>query len=142
MAKPSDPKEARLLAVPMFAKADHTALRHLASAADEVSVAAGHVLIEQGRHHHEIYVIESGTAAVEIDGEAIAEITAGEFVGELGFFVQGPASATVRAKTNLEIMVIPYNRFDQILDDNPVLVRAIATELATRLHDTDARLHT
>ena len=141
MAKPSDPKEARLLAVPMFAKAEHKALQHLASAADEVSVQAGHVLIEQGHHNHEIYVLETGAASVEIDGNAIAEITAGEFVGELGFFVQGPASATVRAKTDLDLMVIPYNMFDQILDDNPSLVRAVATELANRLHATDARLH-
>ncbi len=141
MARPSDPKEARLLAVPMFAKAEHKALQHLASAADEVSVQAGHVLIEQGHHNHEIYVLETGSASVEIDGAAIAEITAGEFVGELGFFVQGPASATVRAKTDLDLLVIPYNRFDQILDDNPSLVRAIATELAVRLHATDARLH-
>ena len=140
MAK-SDPKEARLKAVPIFAKAGTDALHHLASAADEVSVSAGHVLIEQGKHHHEFYVIESGTAVVEIEGNEIAEIPAGEFVGELGFFVQGPASATVRAKTDVELMVIPYNRFDQILDDNPPLVRAIATELAIRLHDTDARLH-
>jgi CRP-like cAMP-binding protein len=141
MARPSDPKEARLLAVPLFAQADQTALQHLASAADEVSLATGHVLIEQGRHHHELYVIESGSASVEIDGEEIAEITAGEFVGELGFFVQGPASATVRAKSDMELLVIPFNRFDQILEDNPGLVRAIATELAVRLHDTDARLH-
>jgi CRP-like cAMP-binding protein len=141
MAKPSDPKEARLLAVPLFAKAGETALHHLASAADEVTVRAGHVLIEQGRHHHEFYVLESGSAVVEIDGKEIAEIPAGEFVGELGFFVQGAASATVRAKTDVELLVIPYNRFDQILDDNPPLMKAIATELAVRLHDTDARLH-
>jgi CRP-like cAMP-binding protein len=141
MAKPKDPKEARLLMVPMFAKADPSALHHLASAADEVSIKAGHVLIEQGHHHHEIYVIEEGTAGVEIDGTEIAQIEAGEFVGELGFFVPGPATATVRAKTAAELLVIPYNRFDQILDDNPSLVRAIAAELAARLHATDARLH-
>jgi CRP-like cAMP-binding protein len=140
MVKPKDPKEARLLAVPLFAKADHAALRHLASAADEVSIEAGHTLIEQGHQNHEIYVIEEGMATVEIDGTEIAEITAGEFVGELGFFVQGPATATVRAKTAAELLVIPYNRFDQILDDNPSLVRAIAAELAARLHATDARL--
>ena len=141
MAK-SDPKEARLKAVPLFAKADTKALHHLASAADEVSVSAGHVLIEQGRHHHEFYVIESGTAVVEIEGNEIAEIPAGEFVGELGFFVQGAASATVKAKTDVE----PYGDPLQPVRPDPrrqprPLVRAIATELAIRLHDTDARLH-
>jgi CRP-like cAMP-binding protein len=139
--RPRDPKEARLLEIPLFKQADQKALRHLSSAADEATLQAGHVLIPQGRHHHECYVIERGTAAVEIDGQEIAEIAEGEFVGELGFFVRGPASATVRAKTDLEVLVIPYNRLDQVLDDNPGLVRAIATELAIRLHRTDARLH-
>lgn len=138
--KARNPKEARLLALDLFKEADHKALRHLAEASDEVTVAAGHVLIEQGHNHNELYVLESGTASVMIEGNEVAEIPPGEFVGDLGFFVTGPATATVTAKTELEVLVIPYNRFDQILDDNPALVRAVANELAERLHDTDARL--
>lgn len=138
--KPQDQKEARLLTLPMFKEADAKALRHLASAADEATITPGQTLILQGHHHHEGYVIESGTAAVVVDGNEIAEIPAGEMVGELGFFVRGPASATVQAKTEMEILVIPYNRFDQILDDNPALLRAITNELAARLVATDARL--
>jgi CRP-like cAMP-binding protein len=139
--RPRDPKEARLLEIPLFKNADQKALRHLSSAADEASLAAGHALIRQGHHHHECYVIERGTAQVEVEGEIIAEIPAGEFVGELGFFVRDAASATVTAKTDLEVLIIPYNRLDQVLEDNPGLVRAIATELAIRLHNTDAMLH-
>jgi CRP-like cAMP-binding protein len=139
--RPRDAKEARLLKIPLFKDADSEALRHLSAAADEASLPAGHILIHQGRHHHECYVLESGSATVEVNGEPIAEITEGEFVGELGFFVRATASATVRAKTDLDVLVIPYNRLDQVLDDNPGLVRAIAKELAIRLHETDARLH-
>ncbi|MEZ5230647.1 MAG: hypothetical protein R2710_29440 [Acidimicrobiales bacterium] len=35
-------------------------------------------------------------------------------------------------------MVIPHNRFDQILDDNPALTKAVAKKLAMRLHEMDA----
>jgi CRP-like cAMP-binding protein len=139
--RPRDKKEARLLELPLFREADSRAIRHLASAADEASVPAGQTLIQQGRRHHEGFLIERGTAVVEVDGEKIAEIPAGEMVGEMGFFVRGPASATVKAKTEMELLVIPYNRFDQILDDNPRLLRAIANELAVRLVATDALLH-
>lgn len=138
--RPTDKKEARLLELPLFRGADQKAVRHLASAADEVSLTAGQVLIEQGRYHQEGYVIEQGTAVVEVDGTEIAEIPEGEMVGELGFFVRGPASATVTARTDMEVLVIPYNRFEQILEENPKLVRAIANELAARLVATDARL--
>ena len=135
-----DQKEARLAGLPLFKGADEKAIRHLASAADEVSINAGQTLIQQGHHHHEGYVIEQGTAAVEVAGAEIAEIPSGQFVGERGFFVRGPATATVRAKTEMDVLVIPYNRFDQILEDNPKLLRGIADELAARLAATDARL--
>lgn len=136
-----DMKEERLKAIPLFRNADHTALSHLTSAVDEVSVAPGRVLIRQDHNHNEIFVIASGTASVEVDGEVVAEIPAGEVIGELGFFVQAPASATVKAKTPMDLLVIPYNRFNQILDDNPRLTRDIARELAERLYATDAKLN-
>ncbi len=137
----SDPKEDRLRALDLFKSASDKAIRHLVSAADEVSVEAGRVLIQQDHNHNELYILSSGSAKVEVDGIEVAEIPAGEFVGELGYFVSAPASATVTAKTDLEVMVIPYNRFDQILDDNPDLVRAVATELAERLYAMDEKLN-
>lgn len=137
----SDAKEKRLKELSLFKNGDRKAIAHLASAADEVAVKAGQKLIAQGHHHNEIYVIEQGTATVSIDGADVADIPAGELVGELGYFVRQAASATVAAKTDLSVLVIPYNRFDQILDDNPGLARTIAVELAERLYATDAKLH-
>lgn len=136
----SDPKEDRLRRLALFKGADREAIDHLASAADEVTVGAGHTLINQGHHHQEMYVLESGGAVVEIDGNQVAEIAAGEFVGELGYFNRSAASATVKTSVESEVLVIPYNRFEQILDDNPHLVRAIAAELADRLQQTDLKL--
>lgn len=137
----SDAKEKRLQGLRLFTKADKKAISHLASVADEVSVKAGHKLISEGRHHNEVYVIESGTAAVSIDGNEVAEIPSGEMVGELGYFARQPASATVEAKSDLSVLVIPYNGFDRILDENPDMVRGILNELAERLYATDAKLH-
>lgn len=137
----ADAKEDRLRGLRLFKKADKDAIEHLSSAADEVSVSAGQTLIEQGRHHHELYVIESGTATVIVDGNEVAEIPSGEMFGELGFFVSEAASATVKAKTDMNVLVIPYNRFTQILDDNPPLVREIAAELAQRLYAMDEKLN-
>lgn len=138
----ADAKEDRLSKLPLFKGADKEAIDHLASAADEVTVEAGHTLITQGRHHQEMYVLETGAAVVEIDGKQVAEIPAGEFVGELGYFTRTAASATVKTAAESNILVIPYNRFEQILEDNPRLVRAIAAELAERLQATDHRLKT
>lgn len=137
----SDPKVARIGTLALFANADRKSLATLASVADEVMVEAGHTLITQGHHHGEGFVIERGTAVVEVDGEVVAEIPEGEMIGELGLLDPGPASATVKAKTDMTVLVIPSNRFDQIMDENPAMVKAVARELAARLRAMDARPH-
>ena len=136
----TDAKRERLRQLSLFKGADETALDHLSSAVDEVTVEAGHTLIRQGSHHSEMFVLASGSATVEIDGNTVAEIPSGEFVGELSFFNKGLASATVTTAEQSEVMVIPYNRFDQILADNPTLVRTIVDELAERLEATTNQL--
>lgn len=135
----SDAKIERLKKIPLFAEADTKGLKHLAEAADEIDVSAGTVIISQGHLHHEAYVLISGSVRVEIDGESVATIPAGEMVGELGLFVGGAASATVTASEPVTALIIPYNRFDQILDDNPGMAKEMAKELARRLHAMDAQ---
>ena len=51
--------------------------------------------------------------------------------------LSGTRSATVRAKTEMKVLLIPYNRFDQVMDENPAMVKGIARELARRLRAMD-----
>lgn len=139
--KSRDEKQERLHQVALFANAGSKALRNLAEAVEDVSVSAGHVLIRQGLHHHQSFVIVTGTATVEIGGRTVAELSDGDIVGELAYFAQEPATATVTAKTDLDLMVMHHNRLDQVLENDPQFVRSIATELARRLIATDALLH-
>lgn len=133
-----DAKIERLKNIPLFSRADKKALEHLASAADEVTVAAGTLLISEGHRHNEGYVIVEGEVSVEVGGSKVAEVPAGELVGELALFGSNPtASATVKATTETSVLVIPYNRFDLILDENPALTKAIAQQLANRLQKMD-----
>jgi CRP-like cAMP-binding protein len=129
----NDRKATRIQAISFFRDADKKALEHLESAADEVNVPAGHTLIAQGHMHNEGMIVEQGTAEVVIDGNVVAEIGEGQIIGELALLAPGPATATVRAKSDMTLLVIPFNRFDQIMDDNPAMVKAIAQELAGRL---------
>lgn len=133
-----DAKIERLKSIELFSNADKKALDHLASAADEATLSPGQKLITEGHRHNEGYVIVSGSVQVDVGGETVAEVPAGELVGELALFGSNPiASATVTALTETSVLVIPYNRFDQILDDNPSLSKAIAKQLATRLQNMD-----
>ncbi len=140
VTKQLDPKEARLARVPLFARADFRSIRRLASVVDEVSVAPGRVLLREGEHHQQVYVVSSGSAAVHIGGQEVAQVESGAIVGELGFFLGGPATATVTAATEVELLVIAHNQFNDVLAETPDLLRAITDELARRLRATDAKL--
>lgn len=133
-----DAKMDRLQSIELFKNADKQALEHLASAADEITIVAGKALITEGHRHNEGYVIVSGSVEVTVGGKVVAEVPAGELIGELALLSHNVlASATVTAKTETSLLVIPYNRFDEILDDNPSLTKAIAKQLAVRLQHMD-----
>lgn len=140
MFNKSDPKVDRLRSVPLFSDASDDALAHLASTADEIDIREGQTLIEQGRVHNEGYVIVSGSLDIFVDGEKVANVPAGEIIGELRLFGFNPASATVTAAEPSSILSIPAQQFDSVLDANPALVKTIARELAGRLHALDARI--
>lgn len=136
-----DPKFDRLHNAPLFSRCDSKALKELVSIIDTVDVKEGYELFQEGRRERYAYVIESGTAEVFVDGNAVAEIPAGEIIGEIGLLVSGPASATVKAKTPMSVLSIPHDRFGTILEETPGMALAIARELAQRLHDMDDLLH-
>ena len=138
MAK--DPKLDRLHAVRLFSGCDKKELERLSAAIDTISVGPGATLFRQGTVQHEAFIIESGEAEVAIDGAVIATIPAGEMIGEIGLITRSPATATVTAKGDMSLLVIPHQRAEAILSDTPGLAWAIAKELAQRLRDTDARL--
>lgn len=132
-----DAKIDRLKEIPLFKNATKEGLKHLAQAADEIDVKAGTQIIAQGQHNREASIIVSGSVKVEVDGEHVATIPTGEIVGELGLFGLGPSTATVTAAEHVTLLTIPYNRFDQILDDNPSMGVELARELAGRLFKMD-----
>ncbi len=82
--------------------------------------SAGDSVIEEGEAGTEFYVIERGEAEVsrkKIDGqgeELIAVLGPGDFFGEGALLDSKPRSATVRARSDLEVTVMGSNVFNQI----------------------------
>ena len=135
----NDPKIARIKAMPFFSAASERGLEMLAQAADEVTLSPNHDLVRQGHISGEAFAVESGVAEVLVDDEVVAEISAGSLIGELAFLDPGPATATVRSKTSMELLVIPHNRLDAVVEENPALLRMMANDLAHRLRKMDER---
>lgn len=126
----------------LFNSCSQRELAKIARATDEVTVPAGKLLMEQGQSGREAFVIVSGRASVVINGITVAELDAGQHVGELALLDGGPRTATVTALTDMELLVISQRAFFALLDEVPGLARKILTSLACMVRDLDERLGT
>lgn len=81
----------------------------LAYAADLplLTMAASETLIEEGSRPDRMYVLQQGAVVIEHDGVAFARIdTPGAVFGEMAWVLEKPATATVRAVSEVEVRVV------------------------------------
>src|SRR5216683_6809799 len=105
---------------------------------------AGAILIGEGAPVEEMYIVEDGLAEVLIADRHGAEhllsrIGAGGTLGEMALFTGQPASATVRAASDIEVLVLTSDEFDGIADRLPVVYRNLGVILSRRLNRTNSR---
>ena len=127
-----DPKIAMLRRVPALRACGERELARLASLVEECEVPAGKVLTEEGTAGRQSFFVLEGWAAVSQDGEAIAAVGPGEFLGEMAMLDSQPRSATVVAKTPMRVLVIGPETFGTFTA-HPGVGRAMATDLSRRL---------
>ena len=70
----------------------------------------------------------------------IGEVKQGELVGEMSFLDNLPRSASVKAREDSEVLVIPHKKFMDVLDNQPRWFRSLMTTLSHRLRDADQRI--
>jgi CRP/FNR family cyclic AMP-dependent transcriptional regulator len=111
------------------------------------NLAAGEFLIKENSTENEMYWVVSGSFEVikEISAgsgkyKKIGEIIQGELVGEMSFLTESVRSASVRAITDSEVVVIPNSKFVEVLDKQPRWFQTLLRTLANRLKDADNKL--
>ncbi len=129
-----------LAAVPLFSHCSKQQLQEIGRVADELRVPAGKVLTRQGDVAFELFVLINGTATVTRDGQDIATVGPGGFVGELAVIARTPRTATVTADTDLDLLVLTPTGLSQLLDDIPGLAKHLLYEVACRLAENAADL--
>ncbi len=100
--------------------------------------SAGSTVLVEGDYPGELYLVESGTAdvfAVGPDGTEhhLAGVGPGTTLGEISLFTGRPASGTVRARTDLQVVVVSAQALERLGDRLPRLYRNIGAILADRL---------
>ncbi len=130
-----------LSAVPLFSACSKKELQKIAKATDEITLPAGHVLMEQGQLGREAFVIVDGTATVKRNGRKIAELGPGSAVGELSLLDRGERTATVEAETELTVLVIGPREFGAVIDSVPSLTGKLLQSMATTIRDLDSKVY-
>ncbi|MDQ3631487.1 MAG: cyclic nucleotide-binding domain-containing protein [Actinomycetota bacterium] len=100
----------RLKKIPVFADLDPAATSMIAQLASEVSVPAGRELVREGDYSYDVLAIEEGTAEVTCGGRHVADLAAGDIVGEIGVLEQARRNATVTATSPM--LLVALDRWD------------------------------
>lgn len=93
------------------------------------TIDAGDVFVAQGTVGREVILIVSGSAVVSRDGDEIAVVGPGDFVGERALLLGATRNASLIATTDLEVEVYNVREFRSLLAASATLaikLRALA----------------
>ena len=94
---------------------------------------SGERIIRQGTPVLDLILIYNGTVDVAVDGKGVAQLKDGQFVGEMSFLTEKPATATCIVKHDTECLVWKQPEFKDLLKRNPSLYYTIQGLLSNQL---------
>jgi CRP/FNR family transcriptional regulator, cyclic AMP receptor protein len=137
-----DTKVDLLKRVPLFASCTKDECRVLATIADELDLPEGRALTREGQPGREFFVLVDGTVDVVQGGEKIAELGAGDWLGEIALLTQAPRTATVTATSPVRVLVITDRAFRQVIEATPSIAVKVLERVGERLaHDASSASH-
>jgi len=135
-------KMALLGHIDLFAGCTKKELAQIASISSEYEAEAGQVLAKEGETGAEFFIIVDGQATATRNGVLLAKLTATSFFGELALLDGGPRTATVKADTDLRLLVLSRGEFGQLCRTYPTVSFRMLKGLGARLRDADEMITT
>ena len=128
-----DAKIELLRNVPLFAGCTKKELRELAARTDEIDLREGYVLMREGRPGREFVVLVEGSARVTRDGNVLADLGEGDWVGEIALLTNVPRTATVTATSPIRVLVITDRSFRRLVETMPSIALKVLASVGDRL---------
>ena len=94
--------------------------------------ARDEVVIRQGERGDSFYILVEGKAEVSVDGKKVADLSAGEFFGEISLLTNEPRTATVLVKQGSLVFSLQDKDFGDILLNNRETLRVLINTAVER----------
>ena len=103
-----------------------------------VHYAAGETILRQGDRSDRFYIVTRGEVAVTCRGESgqeveLSTLSAGEYFGEIGLLSQAPRTASVRARTAVELLVLDRGTFQKLVEISGAAAHDLAEVVSDHL---------
>ena len=123
----------QLSKVPLFSDCSQRDLQTIARVVREIPHRAGTIIAREGEPGVGLFIILDGTADVSIGGRKKASLGAGDFFGEIALLDGGPRTATVTAKTDLNLLGLTEWVFRGLMSEHPSIALKTLQQMAARL---------
>jgi MFS family permease len=138
LAAVPEPELALLRGIPIFAPLPLVTLEQLASRLSPVRVAAGDNVFRRGDPGDRFYVIGEGEVAVALDGRPPVTLGPGAYFGEIALLRDVPRTATVTARTEVELYALEGGVFIAAVTGHAPSAEAADAVIASRLGSAGA----
>jgi CRP-like cAMP-binding protein len=128
-----------LTRLPLFETCSQRDLAQVAAISVEAQRPAGTILTREGQNGGLLFVIIDGEAEVIRNGKRISRLGPGDVVGELSLIDGRVRSANVRAVTDVDLLEITGDDFQDLVRRSPKFVHNLLRALSQRIREMDER---
>ncbi|MEM3684482.1 MAG: cyclic nucleotide-binding domain-containing protein [Conexivisphaerales archaeon] len=126
--------------VPLFKNLDEKQLKRLYSSFTKKSFKEGETIAKEGEMSVAFYLIADGEVEVKKGKKVIANLSRGQFFGEMTLLDKYPRSADVIAKTPTNCLVLSAWQFESLLLTQPKVALEVMRVLARRLREVEKNI--
>ena len=130
--------------IPIFAHLSYAELVKVVALTQLRRVEAGKVFIQEGEEGDELFVVLAGEVEVSKGGDVLATLKAGVHLGEMAMIDHATRSASVTAKTQVNLLVMRREEFFGVIRSEPIiatkLLWSFVQVLSGRLRETNEAL--
>jgi len=125
--------------IPLFSDLDDRELKQIAASMKERTFSAGDTVTEEGKGGIGFFVIDDGTASVNVGGSQVRTLGKGDYFGEIGLIADIDRTATITAESDLRCYGMTSWDFRPLVESNASIAWKMLQVMAQRLKEAQKR---